>query len=330
MADLSGISRVLVVKPSSLGDIIHTLPAVHALRRTYPHIDVTWLVNPEFAPLLDGNQDVSRTLEFPRASFRGPAGWIRFARWLAAFPGRAPDLAIDFQGLLRSGLAARASGARRIAGMDDSREGSRLFHGIRVPVRHLRHAVDRNLALAAALGAATGSPACFPLPPGQPPAEFASSPPPENAVLLHPFSRGSGKSLTPGQVARLADILRPLPVILAGRVPSPPSHPLPSNVLNLLNRTSLAGLIWLMRQARTVISVDSGPVHIAAAVSPRVLSIHTWTDPRRVGPYRPDAWVWKAGALTRVADADPDLCRTSTPFPDDAIPAVAEWAAGGQ
>jgi ADP-heptose:LPS heptosyltransferase len=61
-------------------------------------------------------------------------------------------------------------------------------------------------------------------------------------------------------------------------------------------------LIWLIRAARFVVSVDSGPMHIAAAVTDNLLSIHTWTDPRRVGPYNSDAWVWKNGQLLRVSE----------------------------
>jgi len=63
-------------------------------------------------------------------------------------------------------------------------------------------------------------------------------------------------------------------------------------------------LIWLIRAARFVVSVDSGPMHIAAAVTDNLLSIHTWTDPRRIGPYNPDAWVWKNGLLFRVSELE--------------------------
>jgi hypothetical protein len=74
----------------------------------------------------------------------------------------------------------------------------------------------------------------------------------------------------------------------------------PPNCVDLINRTSLLQLIWLIRVAHFVISVDSGPMHVAAALTDRVVSIHTWTDPRRVGPYNPNAWVWKNGQLCRV------------------------------
>lgn len=72
--------------------------------------------------------------------------------------------------------------------------------------------------------------------------------------------------------------------------------------MNLANQTSLLQLIWVIRAARFIISVDSGPMHIAAAVTSRLISIHTWSDPRRVGPYNPDAWIWRRGELARMRD----------------------------
>jgi ADP-heptose:LPS heptosyltransferase len=74
--------------------------------------------------------------------------------------------------------------------------------------------------------------------------------------------------------------------------------------VNLLNQTTLLQLIWLIRAARFVISVDSGPMHIAAAVTSQLISIHTWSDPRRVGPYNAEAWIWKNGELLRAGEID--------------------------
>ena len=78
--------------------------------------------------------------------------------------------------------------------------------------------------------------------------------------------------------------------------------PVPDNCVNLLNHTTILQLIWLIRRARFTVSVDSGPMHIAAALSDRLISIHTWSDPRKVGPYNENAWVWKNGELLRVRD----------------------------
>jgi ADP-heptose:LPS heptosyltransferase len=84
-------------------------------------------------------------------------------------------------------------------------------------------------------------------------------------------------------------------------------------------------LIRLIRVARFVISVDSGPMHIAAAVNDRLLSIHTWTNPRRVGPYNTDAWIWKDGKILRVSELEnTKLKRHGRPFKTKDIPAIVE------
>jgi heptosyltransferase-1 len=284
---------ILILKPSSLGDIVHTLPAVCALRRRWPTATIRWLVNPEWAPLLKGNPAVDETLLFPRQSFRGPAGPFRLLQWARAF-GRsgAADLVLDFQCLLRSALVGRFCRRTRFYGLSDAREGARFFYDAAVPVDSQMHAVDRYLALVRAVGAPAELPLEWPLPASPLPAGFVPGAP---FVALHPFSRGKGKSLSLAQVLVLCEALAPLRVVLVGRSEAVPA-PLP-HVENWLNRTDLVELTALLREAAWTLSVDSGPMHIAAALSPRVVSIHTWSDPNRVGPYPKEAWVWQNGML---------------------------------
>lgn len=293
-AGLDNPRSILVIKPSSLGDVVHTLPAVACVKRRWPSARLTWLVNPEWAPLLRGNPDVDEVLEFPRAEFRGARGLVRFLRWVGRFPRY--DLALDFQGLFRSGYIARKAG-RESWGTSDSREGARFFHGhvVSVPPRgEPVHAVRRYLALAAALGCEISGPLEWRLPTADLPSGL-----PGDFVVLHPFSRGEGKSLSADQVTAFCDALAPLPVVIVGRSDETPTG---ANVVNLLNRTTLPELCAVIRRARFVVSVDSGPMHIAAALNPRLLAIHTWSDPRKVGPFCPEAWVWKDGRVSRVAD----------------------------
>lgn len=287
--------EILIIKPSSLGDVVHTLPAVALIKRHWPDARLRWLVNPEWAPLLEGNPYIDETLIFPRQQFRGFRGLLGFPSWARDFGRRIQaDLVLDFQCLLRSGLIARQSCAPggRIVGLSDAREGAGFFYHQKADVTGISHAVDRYLALVSALGIPVTHPLEWPLPAGQPPAGFHDAPP---FVLLHPFSRGAGKSLTPADVAAFCQALAPARIVLVGR--SEETVPAADNVENLLNRTTLAELIWLIRRANFVVSVDSGPMHIAAAMTPRLLSIHTWSDPAKVGPYQPEAWVWKNSSL---------------------------------
>ena len=312
--------RVLILKPSSLGDIVHTLPAVAALRAAFPAAHFTWMVNPEWAPLLEGNPHLDETLIFPRADFCGPAGWLRFLRWRRDLAKQnRPDLILDFQGLLRTALVARSFRGVPVIGLSDAREGARFAQTRTVPVSPESHAVERYLALAAAAGATLAGPPVFHLPPGNQPSDPIPSAP---YVVLHPFSRGRGKSLSLESVAAFCRAVN-CPVILVGRAGTELPG-LPPNVTNLLNRTSLTELLWILRRAAFVVSVDSGPMHLAAAVTGQLLAIHTWSDPCQVGPYRPGSHVWKARNFFPALDPLASSAPTVLPGPDDAE-TIARW-----
>lgn len=312
--------RILVLKPSSLGDIVHTLPSVAALRAKFPDAHIAWMVNPEWAPLLQSNPRIDETLVFPRAEFRGPAGWLRFLRWRQALKKQtAPDLILDFQGLLRTALVARAFPGVPVYGLSDAREGARLVQTQTVSADPAAHAVERYLALAAAVGATWPGPPEFTLPAGERP----DVPLPEKPfVVLHPFSRGRGKSLSPEAVAAFCRAVG-LPVVVVGRSDAAVTA-LPDNATNLLNRTSLVQLLWLLRNADYVVSVDSGPMHLAAAVTDRLLAVHTWSDPCQVGPYRPGAHVWKARNFFPALDTGSSNVPSVEPTTNDAE-AMARW-----
>ena len=304
--NLSDCERLLIVKPSSLGDIVHTLPAVEALHRAAPRAKIDWLVNTEWSPILEGIPFLDRIVAFPRRELRGLGGLFRGRAWATRELKPADyDLVVDFQGLFRSAYLSRRTGAPMVAGFRRSREGARFFYDrcIEVPDWDRRHAVDRNLALAAALGAETSEPV-FSLPGGKAPEGLPLI---EGAtVLLHPFSRGEGKSLSIAETRELCELLAPHPVLLVGIPDQPIAAAWPEHVVDLLGKTSLAELIHLLRLAAWTISVDSGPMHLAAGVSDRVLAIHTWSNPAMVGPRRPDAWIWREGRLVRVGDLAPD------------------------
>jgi heptosyltransferase-1 len=293
----SEIKSILIIKPSSLGDVVHTLPAVAAIREANPGAEVTWVINPEWTTLLRGNPDIDHVHIFPRGEFRGLSAPRRLWPWLQKTKMLRPDVAFDFQGLLRSALIGRISRPRELWGMSDAREGSRLFYHRIAKVDRRAHAVDRYLRLAEAFGVAIPKQLRFPLPTGDALPRFDAYPP---FVLLHPFARGARKSLSNSVIENFCRALEPARVVLVGHT-ARRITPL-DNCVNLANQTTLLQLIWLIRAAHFTMSVDSGPMHIAAAVTSQLLSIHTWSDPRRVGPYNPDAWIWKNGELLRVQD----------------------------
>jgi heptosyltransferase I len=294
------VRSILIIKPSSLGDIVHTLPAAALLRDAYPEARITWVINPEWAPLLRGNKSVDHVHIFPRGDLGSFGMSKHLLPWLREVGRLRPDIALDFQGLLRSALIARMSHPRTIYGMDDAREGAHLFYQEVVPVNRNAHAVERYLSLVRALDIPVQRPLRFTLPSGDRVERFDED---EPFVLLHPFARGQRKSLSDLAVEEFCHALAPHRVVIVGR--SKRQMPVPDNCINLLNHTTILQLIWLLRRARFTVSVDSGPMHIAAALSDRLISIHTWTEPKKVGPYNQDSWVWKNGDLLRVRDLQP-------------------------
>ena len=179
-------------------------------------------------------------------------------------------------------------------------KGRVFFFDRTVPVDVKTHAVERSLALVAALGVPIHQPLEWPLPTGERPHGLDGA---QHFVVMHPLARGAGKSLSEREVRDFCSGVSPVRVVIAGHQERAQEITDPGgNVLNLVNKTSLSELIWLMRQAAFVVSVDSGPMHIASALGRPLVSIHTWSDPRRVGPYRPDAWVLQGDHLSTVAE----------------------------
>jgi heptosyltransferase-1 len=290
------------------------------VRDAHPGVEITWVINPEFASLLRGNPDVDHIHIFPRGEFRGLGAPGSLMPWLKATRKLQPDLALDFQGLLRSALIAKISGAKEIYGMSDAREGARWFYHRAAKVNRRDHAVERYLKLAECAGAAIGDQLRCPFPTGDMLPRFDEYPP---FILLHPFARGDGKSLSNAVIKEFCDAFKPTRVVVVGQ--SNRKIDIAENCVELTNQTSLLQLIRLIRVARFIISVDSGPMHIAAAVTDRLLSIHTWTDPRRVGPYNPDAWIWKNAKLLRVSELETARgLRRSRKFKTKHVAAVVE------
>jgi len=317
--DLAALRSLLIVKPSSLGDIVHTLPAVALIKRAHPHLSIRWVVRSEFAPLLEDNPDLDGTIEFPRSQMRGLGGVFKLVGWAkrALREPSVPDLVIDFQGLLRSGVMAQRSGARQSIGLSDAREGAGFFYNWRVDVDRDAHAVERYLQVPRALGIdCSDAEQLFRLPDGEVAEELGL--PGEPFVMLHPFSRGEGKSLSVENVRKLCEKLSPKRVVVVG-VADEALSDMPAGTVDLLNRTTLQQLITVTRRAESVISVDSGPMHIAAAIvqPSKLVSIHTWSDPRKVGPYTPEAWIWKAGQLVQQRGYEPSKPDATDRLPDD-------------
>ncbi len=278
-----------------MGDVIHALPVASAIHHAWPETRITWIIDPRWEPLLKGNPALAATHSFPRSDFRGPLGVLRFLAWCRRLEELRADAALDLQCLLRSGLMAYFSRARRVLGLSDAREGARFFYTESVPVFKKEHSVQRYLRALPAMG--------IPIPEKPEwilPTDTLCRAIPANKpfVVLHPFSRGAGKSLDEECLDAFLKTFRAHSDALCVLVGSG-EHSGVSDLgfLNLLNQTTLGELTDILRRANFVVSVDSGPMHLAAALGTPLLSIHTWSDPRSVGPFSEKAWIWQGGEM---------------------------------
>lgn len=270
-------SGVLVVRLGSMGDVIHALPAVASLKHSIPGSHVSWVIDPKWACLLAGNPFVDRVVLLDRHSMAGIKSAWRELR------ARRYALAVDFQGLFKSALTASAARPERIVGFHQSQAReplAALFYSKKVRTV-AAHIVDRNLELAAAAGAS--SIVCaFPLPEGTPEGDL----PEGDFVLASPLAGWTGKQWPIEHYSVLARRLRDelnLTLVLNG----------PPNAVSALEQvggakvhvSSVPGLIHATRRALAVLGIDSGPMHLAAALEKPGVAVFGPTDPARNGPY---------------------------------------------
>ena len=266
--------RILVVRLGAMGDIVHTLPAVASLKHSFPSSRLTWAVEARWAPLLEGNPFVDRVALLGRESPRRIFESVRELR------AERYDFAVDFQGLLKSAVAASFARPERIFGFHNSQLRERaagLFYSDKT-LSASAHVVDRNLDLAAAAGASNALRA-FPLPPGEPQGDLPAS----GFVLASPLAGWRGKQWPLDYYRALAIRLRrelSLPLVLDG----PPGATFREVPEALVHTSSIPGLIYATRRAAAVIGVDSGPMHLAAALGRPGVAIFGPTDPARNGP----------------------------------------------
>ncbi len=301
-------SRILVVRLGAMGDIIHTLPAVASLKRSYPDSEITWAVEPRWTPLLEGNPFVDRLLRVERRDIAG------VLRTIGALRHDSFDLAIDFQGLIKSALVTAIASVPRTFGLDSSQTRetlAALFYSNRVVVGN-GHIVDRHLDLAAAAGARERS-YVFPLPQGAPDAPLPDS----DFVLASPLAGWTSKQWPTEFYSQLSARLKAaLGMTLV--VNGPPSS---VEILRQIqgahvHLSGIPGLIFATRHAVSVVGVDSGPLHIAAALEKPGVAIFGPTDPTRNGPFGGSIRVLRSSAAVtsykRKSEIDPSM-RAITP-----------------
>jgi len=300
--------NILIIKPSAMGDIVMALPALHALRQAYPNAKISWLVRPEFASLLKDHPELDEIVIFDRKKmgkwFISPASFGVFRSFLAGLRNAKYDLVVDLQGLFRSGFFAWVTGAKMRVGLAKSRELAHLFYTKTVAWQpSLVHVVDYYLHLAEVVTGKTCQ-AKFVLP--QKPDALQSAMAKleqagvnkSNYCVLIPASSHTRKNWPAANFSALADKISSkfgFDIILVG---SAGEKPITGQVLggakckvfDLAGQTNIPELVEILRNARLVVSNDTGPGQLAASLDPAVVLIFGPSNPIRLYPYgRPDA-----------------------------------------
>jgi lipopolysaccharide heptosyltransferase I len=296
------VNRFLLVRLGALGDIVHAIPVAAALRRAFPSAKIDWLVSAKHREILDLVPVIDRRLV---VRDRGDAGGG--TPLLAAIRDLRKthyDVTIDMQGLIKSALISRASGAPRVIGFSSAyaREGlARLFYtdvhdpggeGIYAPSEK-RHVVEINLGLLAPLGIAAGTPE-FPLDRVESVAAREMSDRTSGRyALLNPGAAWPNKRWPPARFAALAAAVRDRHGLMSVVLWGPGERELGEAVVAQGNgaavlspKTAIADIVALARGATVMVSGDTGPTHIAGAVGTPIVGIYGPTRAERNGPWR--------------------------------------------
>ncbi len=301
--DMQRIERVAIVKLSSIGDVVHALPVSAALKRSFPHLQITWITEERCAEMVTGNPTLHEVLAIPGKAWRHsawhPGTWLEVRRVVGTLRSRRFQLAIDLQGLLKSAVVAWLTGAPVRIGYHWQHEGAWLFNRVVPKEPTSVHVVQEYLDVARYLGAET-EPVEFPLfiPPeaeervcrlleeqGISPAEgFISI----NPSAGQPFKRWRTERWA--ELITLIDRQYRLPVVLVG---GKADRPLAEDIrartsapfVDMVGKTNLKELAAILRRSVLHLCGDTGSAHISVALGKPVIGLYGPTNHLRTSPY---------------------------------------------
>jgi heptosyltransferase I len=285
--------NILIVRLGALGDVVHTIPAVAALRAARPEARIDWLVEARHRAMVDLVDGLDRVVAIEGRSIAGWAAALRQVRQVTY------DAALDFQGLMKSAVLARASGARRVAGFSiwHLREKSaRAFYSDTSAASSdddAGHVIRKNLSLLEVIGVSSDR-IEFPLRPAASPALERVRQARGDAAfaLINPGAAWPNKRWPAERYGELAAVLRDVRGLDSLVLWGPGEEALAAAVVDasagaaaMAPATNVADLVALARAASLIVSGDTGPLHIAAAVGTPAVSLYGPTNPSRNGPW---------------------------------------------
>lgn len=286
------MKRILIVRMSALGDIVHALPVLSALRHAYPDTEIDWLADRRYLGVLDLVTGLNRRVA-------GRPGLVQAAR---SMRGRAYDVAVDLQGLLKSAAMARLSGAPRVIGFETAALRERAaawFYTESAAVPERAHVIQKNLSVLPLLGVASAQVEFpFEVPPSTVADHVvadAAARGPGSFTLLNPGAAWPNKRWAPERFGALAQHIRERHGHPAYVLWGPEESSLADTVVSHSNgaavrapETALGDLLALSSRAAVMVSGDTGPVHLAAAMGTPIVGLYGPTWPERNGPWHPD------------------------------------------
>lgn len=281
------VKRILIIKPSSMGDILHGLLVAEAIKARLPEVSIDWVVRSEFAPLIEASRVVEHVYMFHR---KGGIG--AFYRLIREIRTQTYDVVLDMQGLARSGLMTFFARGQRKLGRSDAREGAGLFYHERtapLPAGPV-HAVKILSGFLELLGLPSDVEQGIRFEAGG--AELLPSKQEQHPrILIFPESRRAEKNwLGYEALTRLLLERACAPeVVWCGHVPFDAKEPIVSErFTNLTGKTGIDQLPGLLSTADCVVSNDSGPMHLAASMARPLVALFGPTDPACFGPFPQD------------------------------------------
>jgi heptosyltransferase I len=289
--------KILILKPSSLGDVIQALPVLRLLKRQYPHSEIYWWIFTDLQPLLEDDPDLAGLFAFNRQQWRSPRRWHELFTSIRHMRALAFDYVIDLQSLARSAYVAWLACGACTIGLDDSREGAHAFYDVAIPRRSPQtHAVDWYLSVLRWLAVPVTRDFEW-LPRRTSVAAAMENKWPVNSgswLVLLPGARWPNKRWPIEHFAQLVQGLSAAQphlhfVILGSAVDRPLGQIIaracPQRCLDLTGQSSLPEMVEWIRASAAVVTNDTGPMHVAAALGKPVIALFGPTDPRRTGPY---------------------------------------------
>ncbi len=305
--------NILIVKMSAIGDVIHTFPALNALRDYFPDARITWLVEEAAADLVIGHPSVDNVIVSKRKrwikalfSVSFPKALVKILSFIRTLRGTEYDMVIDFQGLLKSGVMVMIAKGKKKIGFDkgmEHAECSHLFYNHRIaPVSMEIHALKRGLMMVQALGAKADKVEYrLPVTPGDRGAVLRllqknGIRAQEKTICINPQATWETKLWDNKKFADLSDRIQErygARIVFTG---GPGDRPVIEAIMSMTNKacvnlaglTTLKMLAALYEQADVLVTTDTGPMHLGAAAGTRVVAIFGATAPWRTGPYGPD------------------------------------------